>query len=126
MRRKGKLNLEITLLFLGIFLGAHNLLANNLSVYENYVFSFGLGNSWVLLVQIVFILFVLGFYLREKSLSLSLLLVGGLINLIDRLSFTYVRDYWSLGFLVNNIADWIIGIGVLLFLIESLWKRKLK
>ena len=51
--------------------------------------------------------------------------VGGWINLIDRLIFGYVRDYWTLGWVYNNLADWLIQIGIIIFLSE-LWIKKLK
>ena len=126
MKKKGKLSLEFTLLLFGLFFGVHSLLSDFLSVYENYGVSFGIGGNWTLLVNIVFVLFIFGFYLKKNFLSLSLLLVGGLVNLIDRLSFGYVRDYWSLGVIVNNVADWLIGFAVLLFLIEGFYGREIK
>jgi len=52
-------------------------------------------------------------------------LIGGLINIVDRLVFGYVRDYWNFGgALINNLNDWLIGVGVLLFLLEMIWKKQ--
>jgi lipoprotein signal peptidase len=51
--------------------------------------------------------------------------IGGFLNLFERIIFGYVRDYWNfLGVgLYNNINDWIIGVGVLICLIDLLWKK---
>jgi lipoprotein signal peptidase len=57
-------------------------------------------------------------------LALEIILIGGLINLIDRLVFGYVRDYWWFVGVYNNLADWLIGVGVLIFFIKILWKEK--
>jgi lipoprotein signal peptidase len=50
--------------------------------------------------------------------SISLILAGGGVNLIDRLRFGYVRDYWIWKWFYNNIADWVIGLGVVWMLIK--------
>jgi lipoprotein signal peptidase len=91
--------------------------------------NFGISLSWnwgdVLLLNIFFILILGWWYFRNNFWSLSFILIGGVVNLLDRLNFGYVRDYWELGWgIVNNLSDWLIALGVLLFLIEILWKRQ--
>ncbi len=87
--------------------------------------SFGLGGDWVVGVNLVLLVWLGYFAWRENSLGIWLILVGGGVNLIDRLIWGYVRDYWWLGPVYNNIADWIISLGVGVFIWE-LWKKRLK
>ena len=54
-------------------------------------------------------------YLRK---GIDLILAGGSVNLIDRLRFGYVRDYWRWKWFDNNVADLVIGMGVIWILIK--------
>lgn len=108
---------------LGVFL-VHWWVCTKVSVIKNYGIS--LSIDWVnpLFLNIVFVLIMRCFFWRKKSFFLALILIGGLVNLGDRLIFGFVRDYWNFGgFLVNNLNDWLIGVGVLLFLVEIVWKK---
>jgi signal peptidase II len=66
---------------------------------------------------------------RLDALGLSLVLGGALGNLVDRIRFGYVVDYADLHFgafrpfLVFNIADAAITIGVLVLLARSLFAK---
>lgn len=72
--------------------------------------------------------------LREKALgeiaALALVLGGALGNIVDRARFGYVLDYADLHigefrpFLVFNVADAAITIGVLIVLARSLFMRE--
>jgi lipoprotein signal peptidase len=75
----------------------------------------------------VVILLVLGWWVIWKGeMELLLVLAGGGLNLIDRMRFGYVRDYWNLIFgLYNNLADWIIVLGIGVFII-NLWIKRSK
>lgn len=99
----------------------HNfLVAKNVLIIKNEGISFG---------HIFFGILILVLFLKEKSIGLLMITVGGFVNLSDRLRFGFVRDYWNLGGsgIYNNINDWIISLGVILFLIEIIWiKLKLK
>jgi signal peptidase II len=78
-------------------------------------------------------LFVAFWMWREKhrgdALALSLVLGGALGNIVDRIRFGYVVDYADLHFgdispfLVFNVADAAITIGVLLLLVRALLTR---
>ncbi len=67
---------------------------------------------------------------REDALSLALVLGGALGNIVDRARFGYVVDYADLHFgdfrpfLVFNVADAAITIGVLLLLLRALLTRE--
>lgn len=51
---------------------------------------------------------------------------GGCVNLIDRIRYGGVCDYWKIWGIniYNNIADWLIFIGVVLLIINLIWKKK--
>jgi signal peptidase II len=66
---------------------------------------------------------------RGDALALSLVLGGALGNIVDRIRFGYVVDYADLHFgeispfLVFNVGDAAITIGVLLLLVRALLTR---
>ncbi|PKP93383.1 MAG: signal peptidase II [Alphaproteobacteria bacterium HGW-Alphaproteobacteria-16] len=67
---------------------------------------------------------------RQDMLALSLVLGGALGNIVDRVRFGYVVDYADLHFgewrpfLVFNVADAAITIGVVILLIRALFVRE--
>jgi signal peptidase II len=67
---------------------------------------------------------------RHDALGLSLVLGGALGNLVDRVRYGYVVDYADLHFgafrpfLVFNIADAAITIGVLVLLMRALFAKE--
>ena len=69
---------------------------------------------------------------RDDAWGLALVLGGALGNIVDRIRFGYVVDFLDLHFgewrpfLVFNVADAAITIGVLLLLIRALLTRKEK
>ena len=68
--------------------------------------------------------------LRGDVLALSMVLGGALGNIVDRVRYGYVVDYADLHFgtfrpfLIFNIADAAITIGVLIILARSLLMRE--
>lgn len=108
---------------------------------ENYGVSLGLltadsnASRWLLVAMTGAIaLTVLVWILREKALpdiiGLALVLGGALGNIRDRATFGFVIDYADLHFgtfrpfLIFNIADAAITIGVLIILARSLLSRE--
>jgi len=91
---------------------------------KNYGISFGIGGDFFILLSVVFVCVFLILSIKKGGWY-WLIFIGGFLNLIERMIFGYVRDYWNfLGIgLYNNINDWIIGIGVLFCLIDLLWKK---
>jgi len=63
-----------------------------------------------------------------EIIGLLLILVGGGFNLFERFAYGHVNDYWNfLGTgIYNNINDWLISIGLILFIWASWKKTKLK
>ena len=66
---------------------------------------------------------------RQDSIALAMILGGALGNIVDRVRFGYVVDYADLHFgawrpyLVFNVGDAAITIGVLLLLVRALLMR---
>ena len=108
---------------------------------ENYGVSLGLLTAqsdtarWLLVAMtgaIAVLVFI--WLLREKTLSdvlgLALVLGGALGNIRDRATFGFVIDYADLHFgtirpfMIFNIADAAITIGVLIILARSLFSRE--
>lgn len=93
-------------------------------VNKNFGVSFGLNNTWLFIVYGLLLVIIALQSIKENSLGLILLIVGGFSNLTDRIFFGYVRDYWNflnLG-IYNNLNDWLIGLAVLL-LVREIWKK---
>ena len=97
---------------------------NSQILVENYGISFGVEGDLFIFLSIIFVLLFLGLAIKNGR-GYWLIFIGGLANLGERMIFGYVRDYWNffnLG-VYNNINDWIIGVGVLICLIDLLWKK---
>jgi signal peptidase II len=107
---------------------------------ENYGVSLGLFSAetatgqWILVgVTAAIAVVVLVWMLRERAkgdiLALALVLGGALGNITDRVRFGFVVDYADLHFgdfrpfLIFNVADACITIGVLIILARSLLLR---
>jgi lipoprotein signal peptidase len=74
-----------------------------------------------------FILFFLILWeIRLKSWGLLLIIIGGFFNFWQRLKYGYVIDYWKVPLvdIYNNLMDWLIFIGIIIFIIELWQKRK--
>ena len=114
---KKKTKLKIGIVF-GIWLVGelvHYWLSTTKVVVRNYGVSFGIGGWFLIFLNIILLLFLTWIWWKHNLGGISLVIVGGWINLFDRIIFGYVRDYWKIGFVYNNIADWIIQIGVIIF-----------
>lgn len=103
----------------------HHWLSSTMVVIKNYGISFGIGGWVFILLSVIFLVILSLIWWNNNFLGISLIVIGGWINLFDRVVFGYVRDYWQLGSVYNNIADWIIQIGVIIFLLE-IWIIKSK
>ncbi|MFC0203688.1 signal peptidase II [Novosphingobium soli] len=112
----------------------------NLTWTQNFGVSLGLFTAgspegrWALVAMTAAIaLFVLVWLLRERKLpeigALGLVLGGAAGNILDRISVGYVIDYADLHiggwrpFLIFNLADAAITIGVLIILARTLLSR---
>ncbi|HYJ82190.1 MAG TPA: signal peptidase II [Allosphingosinicella sp.] len=110
---------------------------------KNYGVSMGLLNAesdlgrWLLVALTVAIAAFVTFWMwrekrRDDAVALSLVLGGALGNILDRVRLGYVVDYADLHigdvhpFLVFNVGDAAITIGVLLLLVRALLTRERK
>ncbi len=91
---------------------------------RNYGISFGINGIFFVILGVIFVVLFLVLAIK-KGRGYWLIFIGGFLNLIERIIFGYVHDYWNfLGTgLYNNINDWLIGFGVLICLIDLIWKR---
>jgi len=124
VKKKASLKL-LLLLFLTVLLGVfHFFLTGINSIVANDGVSFGINGRLVIILSILFVIFLIIFYFKSiNNWFLVSILAGGILNLIDRLFFGYVRDYWYFFGIYNNLADWSIAIGVLLSIMEIYAKR---
>lgn len=112
----------------------------NLTWTENYGISLGLLNArtatgqWLLIAMTSAIALGVAWWLgREKQrgdqIALGMVLGGALGNILDRLRFGYVVDFADLHlwgyrpFLVFNVADAAISIGVAILLLRAFLTR---
>ncbi len=103
-----------------------------LTYYENSGVAFGMfkDNRWIFvaLTSIVIIAFVVLLFKNGRnsklfSIAATLIIGGGIGNLIDRLVYGFVVDYLSLSFFppVCNFADYCITAGTILLVIYLLF-----
>ena len=110
----------------------------NFTFVKNYGFAFSFLNdaslnlNALISVLIFFICIYLAFFiffktyqeslLKNQLLSFSLILAGGLGNLLDRLMYGYVIDFIDITFnpYVFNLADSYVTIGLIMHVIFSL------
>ena len=113
----------------------------NLTWTENYGISLGLFNAetdlgrWILVAVTSAIAIGVAFWIgREKALwdkaALGMILGGALGNILDRIRHGYVVDFADLHigafrpFLVFNVADAAISIGVVILLLRAFFSPK--
>ena len=112
----------------------------NLTWTENRGISLGMAQAdsdmgrWLLVGGTAIIAGIVGWWItREKQrgdqLALAMVLGGALGNIVDRIRFGYVVDFLDLHFgdfrpfLVFNVADAAISIGVVILLLRALLVR---
>jgi len=114
---KNKFLLAIFILF---FFGiCHVYLSFRLPVDINRGVSFGLyfrGIEWIVSTILAVILY---FLVKKFGWGLYLIWVGGVINLVNRILVGYVFDYFNLGWVSNNVGDFLIFIGIILFIFNK-------
>ena len=103
----------------------HFWLSSTRVIIKNYGVSFGVSGWIFIFLSIVLVVFLTKIWWKNSFKGIDLIVAGGWINLIDRINFGYVRDYWQVGRIYNNLADWMIQVGVIIFL-SQIWIRKLK
>lgn len=120
--KKPRNRLISAVLFFVFFSGVHVFFSLHLPVEKNQGVSFGMyftGIEWIVFVILCFLGYLL---VNNFSWGLYMVWVGGLINTINRLITGYVCDYFNLGLVSNNIADFLIFVGIVLFLFRNEYK----
>ncbi|MFH1597905.1 MAG: signal peptidase II [Patescibacteria group bacterium] len=107
-------------------------------LYQNYYLSFSIPLRYpislliTLPVLLLVIYLLLRAYQKKKIILLSafsLVTIGAISNLIDRVRYGYVIDFinWNFGFLGNpsfNIADAYIFLGIVIIIFGYLLRKK--
>ena len=85
----------------------------------------------VFLICIILFLYIFTSVFKEKFsvveyFAFSLILAGGLGNFIDRVSYGFVIDFIDISFnpYIFNLADSYVTIGILIYIIKSLFFNK--
>lgn len=100
-----------------------------LTYVQNYHGAFGLFGPHPLLLTAAAAIVLIGFYLWYRkegatpliNVAFALIFGGAVGNIIDRVRFGYVHDFFDLRFWpVFNIADSAISVGVILLLAQML------
>jgi len=88
---------------------------------RNYGLSFGLdfGSKVNLVILLIASALIIFFATRQKFNLLSILIAAGASsNIVDRIIFGYVRDFWDIGLgFTFNVADLFIILGLLLLVL---------
>ena len=114
---------------------SYNLINNVFSFTSSYNTGAGWsilsGHTWLLIIfSVLFLIFIFVFNHFQKNKNkvylagYSLILAGAFGNLIDRISFGYVRDFISLDlikFPIFNVADICLTIGVVLMCVHLIF-----
>jgi signal peptidase II len=106
----------------------------NLTLAVNSGIAFGIliGQTVLVTLTVIIILIIINLLVKAyqknnywEIISLTLIVVGAISNLIDRVKFGYVIDYFNVPwFTVFNLADCLITIGVAVLLLQILIKEK--
>lgn len=89
------------------------------------------GHRWIFMTASVVFIFLIAFVLKKSythnklyMVSLSMILGGGIANMIDRIFLGYVVDFIEITFVdfaVFNLADSCITVGIVLFAVYLLF-----
>lgn len=108
---------------------------NKIVIIKNYKVAFGYfsANKITEIVFLIIIFFILILIIKSwktnnwlNKISLSFILGGGISNLLDRITFGYVRDFIDLKiFPVFNIADIFISLGLLIYVYNEVKSKNI-
>ncbi len=95
-----------------------NIPSNLLLYFYILVFLILIFLTWQLLRSITSYQLPLGSARGGQVTSYELLILGSVSNLIDRLKFGFIVDYFNFGFFSNNLADLMIGAGIIILVLH--------
>lgn len=88
--------------------------------------SFGINFLGLNLVIIVFLIILFVVWRRDKNVGWLVMIAGGVLNLVERLVFGVVTDYWKIPFtnVYNNLNDYLIFMGGIIVIWKKWQSRK--
>lgn len=92
---------------------------------RNFGISFGEIIPGVIWLELGVWLLTWVWLVKSKNWRVGLIVLGGGLNLWERYRWGFVVDYWRIPLtnIYNNINDWLIFIGVILYLWQILRKK---
>lgn len=115
--------LSVILFGISIFLGSQ------LPGVENEVFAFSIGTPMLSPILPILALFLSLALLRLKTfysiIGVSMVMVGGVSNILERLTTGHVDDFLNFfGLWSFNLADILISFGAFVIILGLIWKPK--
>lgn len=103
------------------FAGMHFRLVQNFGLSFGLNFGGVLNLAIILLALLVFVYFIFkGNFSGINNSAVTLVAAGAIANLIDRLAYGYVRDFWDIGLgFTFNLADIFIFLGIIIILFSN-------
>jgi len=125
VKKKTRLRILLYVVAFFVLYFLHDYLAGVWGYQINKGMSFGVNlelvQNWLMVIVLA-----VNLYVFRGKWGMMVLNIGALVNIMDRVKFGGVRDYWNfMGWWVNNINDWVIGVGIVILLIE-IWKENTK
>jgi lipoprotein signal peptidase len=86
--------------------------------------SFGIDFWGLNIVSIVVLIVIFLIWKKDRNNGWLLIILGGMLNLTERIIFGYVHDYWRIPLtnIYNNFNDYLIFIGGIVVIWDK-WKK---
>lgn len=86
--------------------------------------SFGINFSGLNFLSFVFLMIIFLIWRKDRNRGWLLIILGGILNLGERLVYGGVNDYWKIPFtnIYNNINDYLIFVGGIMVIWDK-WKK---
>jgi len=93
---------------------------------ENRGISFGIPIPAIEILSGILLLTLIYWAIKTKEWPWWFIVIGGGLNLCERIRFGHVNDYWKIPMipLYNNLNDWLIFVGVILLIWKFYSKMK--
>jgi len=91
---------------------------------QNSGASFGIYFLGLNIVSIVVLIVIFLIWKKDRNNGWLLIILGGMLNLTERIMFGYVHDYWRIPLtsIYNNFSDYLIIIGGIVVIWDK-WKK---
>ena len=91
----------------------------SMDIYQNRGVSFGVYFPGVNILTVVVWVAVLVRLIKQPNWGLWLVVVGGGINLGQKIFLGYVADYFRMFGVYNNLADLVIFVGIIWYILDD-------